>query len=62
MNVIIGEKKAFGGAAPCYKRLEDYRRYRGVTLWVKLTKKDKKINIYDIGKYTTSKKIEILIY
>jgi len=31
MNVSIGEKKAFGGAAPCYKWLEDYCRCRGVT-------------------------------
>ena len=31
MNVSIGEKKAFGGAAPCYKRLEDYHRCRGMT-------------------------------
>ena len=30
MNVSIGEKKVFGGAAPCYKRLEYYRRCRGV--------------------------------
>ena len=31
MNVSIGEKKEFGGAAPCYKQLEDYRRCRGMT-------------------------------
>ena len=30
MNVSIGEKKAFGVVAPRYKRLEDYRRCRGV--------------------------------
>ena len=30
----IGEKKAFGGAAPRYKRLEDYRRCRGVTVGI----------------------------
>jgi len=30
MNISIGEKKVFGGAAPRYKRLEDYRRCRGV--------------------------------
>jgi len=30
MNVSIDEKKAFGGAALCYKQLEDYRRCRGM--------------------------------
>ena len=34
MNVSIGEKKAFSGAAPRYKRLEDYRRCRGVKVSV----------------------------
>ena len=31
MNISIGEKKVFGGAAPRYKRLEDYHRCRGMT-------------------------------
>jgi len=31
MNISIGEKKVFGGAAPRYKWLEDYCRCRGVT-------------------------------
>jgi len=30
MNISIGEKKVFGGAAPRYKRLKYYRRCRGV--------------------------------
>ena len=30
-SVSIVKKKAFGGAAPRYKRLEDHRRCRGVT-------------------------------
>ena len=35
MNISIGEKKVFGGAAPRYKRLKDYRRCRGVTGGIK---------------------------
>jgi len=31
MNISIVKTKAFGGAAPRYKRLEDHRRCRGVT-------------------------------
>jgi len=31
MNVSIGENKAFGGATPCYKWLEDYHNCRGMT-------------------------------
>lgn len=31
MNISSGEKKVFGGTAPRYKRLEDYRRCRGMT-------------------------------
>ena len=35
MNISIGEKKVFGGAAPRYKWLEDYRRCRGMTGGIK---------------------------
>jgi len=35
MNISIGEKKVFGGAAPCYKRLKDYRRCRGMTVGIR---------------------------
>jgi len=31
MNISIGEKKVFGGAAPCQELLKDYRRPRDVT-------------------------------
>ena len=34
MNVSIGEKKAFGGAVPRYKRLEEHRRCRGMTPYI----------------------------
>ena len=32
MNISIGEKKVFGGAAPRQERLKDYRRPGGVTM------------------------------
>jgi len=35
MNISIGEKKVFSGAAPRYKRLEDYRKCRGVTVGIR---------------------------
>ena len=35
MNASIGEKKTFGGVAPRYKRLEGYRRCRGVTCGIR---------------------------
>ena len=35
MNISIGEKKVFGGAAPRYKRLKDYRRCRGVIVGIR---------------------------
>ena len=34
MGVSIVKKKVLGGVAPCYKRLEDHRRCRGMTLCV----------------------------
>lgn len=38
MNISIGEKKVFGGAAPRQVRLKDYCRPRGVTRGVPMSR------------------------
>jgi len=37
MNISIGERKVFGGAAPHQVRLKDYHRPGGVTSRVEIT-------------------------